>query len=541
LISILMPVFNTPEPWLIKAIESVRDQYYPNWELCIANDASTEPHVARVLTAYSQRDDRIKIITRTENGHISAASNSALEIATGDFCGLLDHDDELAPHALAEIIFALEANSDLAFIYSDEDKIDEAGYRSDPYFKPDWNPDLLLGQNYTCHFSVFRTSLLNEIKGFRLGLEGSQDWDLTLRATARIDDRQIHHIAKVLYHWRAIPGSTALVIDQKEDYPFIAAKKALADHLAEQNIEGKLLPIEGRHWRIQYPLPGNAPKVSMIIPTHNGYELLKTCLDSVRSLTEYPNYEIIVVDHQSDDPTCLKYFTELETEGVKVIPFQGEFNFSAINNYAARHAAGSILAFLNNDLEAIQPDWLTEMVSQATRPPIGAVGALLHFPDDTVQHAGVILGIGGLNGSPSVAGHAFKNAPRGSEGQRNRHRLVQNFSAVTAACLVIRREIFEKVGGFDETKLAVAFNDIDFCLRVLKAGYRNLWTPFAELYHHESASRGIEDSPDKLERFAAEIATMRGRWAAILDRDPAYNPNLTAEFEDFSLAVPPRF
>jgi GT2 family glycosyltransferase len=464
-----------------------------------------------------------------------------LEIATGDFCGLLDHDDELAPHALAEVIFALEANSDLAFIYSDEDKIDEAGYRSDPYFKPDWNPDLLLGQNYTCHFSVFRTSLLNEIKGFRLGLEGSQDWDLTLRATARIDDRQIHHIAKVLYHWRAIPGSTALVIDQKEDYPFIAAKKALADHLAEQNIEGKLLPIEGRHWRIQYPLPGNAPTVSMIIPTHNGYELLKTCLDSVRSLTEYPNYEIIVVDHQSDDPTCLKYFTELETEGVKVIPFQGEFNFSAINNYAARHAAGSILAFLNNDLEAIQPDWLTEMVSQATRPQIGAVGALLHFPDDTVQHAGVILGIGGLNGSPSVAGHAFKDAPRGSEGQRNRLRLVQNFSAVTAACLVIRREIFEEVGGFDETKLAVAFNDIDFCLRVLKAGYRNLWTPFAELYHHESASRGIEDSPDKLERFAAEIATMRGRWAAILDRDPAYNPNLTAEFEDFSLAVPPRF
>ncbi|MDB4385144.1 glycosyltransferase family 2 protein, partial [Opitutaceae bacterium] len=540
LISILMPVFNAPEPWLIKAIESVRDQYYPNWELCIANDASTEPHVARVLAEYSQRDNRIKIVTRTENGHISAASNSALDIATGDFCGLLDHDDELAPHALAEVIYALEGNSDLAFIYSDEDKIDEAGYRSDPYFKPDWNQDLLLGQNYTCHFSVFRTSLLKEIKGFRVGLEGSQDWDLTLRATAKIDDRQIHHIAKVLYHWRAIPGSTALVIDQKDDYPFIAAKKALADHLAEQNIEGKLLPVEGRHWRIQYPLPADAPKVSIIIPTHNGYELLKTCLDSVRSLTDYPNYEIIVVDHQSDDPTCLKYFTELEAEGVKVIKFQGEFNFSAINNYAARHADGSILAFLNNDLEAIQSDWLTEMVSQAVRPEIGAVGALLHFPDDTVQHAGVILGIGGLNGSPSVAGHAFKDVPRDSEGQRNRLRLVQNFSAVTAACLVIRRETFAKVGGFDEAKLAVAFNDIDFCLRVLKAGYRNLWTPFAELYHHESASRGIEDSPDKLERFAAEITTMRGRWAAILDRDPAYNPNLTAEFEDFSLAVPPR-
>ncbi len=540
LISIILPVFNSPEPWLIKAIESVRDQYYPNWELCIADDASTAPHVARILTDYRKRDDRIKVVTRSDNGHISAASNSALEIATGDFCGLLDHDDELAPHALAEVIYALEADANLAFIYSDEDKIDEAGYRSDPYFKPDWNPDLLLGQNYTCHFSVFRTSLLKEIKGFRIGLEGSQDWDLTLRATAKIEANQIHHIAKVLYHWRAIPGSTALVIDQKEDYPFVAAKKALEDHLAEQKVSGELIPVEGRHWRIKYPLPSDAPKVSIIIPTHNGFELLRTCLDSIRSLTGYPNYEIIVVDHQSDDPTCLKYFGELEAEGVRVIKFKGEFNFSAINNYAVRYASGSVLAFLNNDLEAIQSDWLDEMVAQAMRPPIGAVGAQLYFPNDTVQHAGVILGIGGLNGSPSVAGHAFKDAPRGSDGQRNRLRLVQNYSAVTAACLVIRREIFEEVGGFDEAKLAVAFNDIDFCLRVRAAGYRNLWTPFAELYHHESASRGIEDSPDKLERFAAEVATMRGRWAGVLDHDPAYNPNLTAEFEDFSLAVPPR-
>lgn len=540
LISVIMPVFNSPEPWLIKAIESVRNQYYPNWELCIADDASTEPHVAQILSDYAQRDKRIKVVSRAENGHISAASNSALAIATGEFCALLDHDDELAPHALAEVIYALETTPDLQFIYSDEDKIDEAGYRSDPYFKPDWNPDLLLGQNYTCHFSIFRTALLRDIEGFRTGLEGSQDWDLTLRATANLSPESIGHIPKVLYHWRAIPGSTALVIDQKDDYPFIAAKRALSDHLSSHETNAELMPVEGQHWRIKYELPTPAPKVSIVIPTHNGYELLRNCLDSLRSLTDYPNYEIVVVNHRSDDPTILKYFRELETDGVRVIEFEGEFNFSAINNFAVRHTTGSVLAFLNNDLEAIHAEWLSEMVSQALRPKIGAVGAMLYFPGDTVQHAGVILGIGGLNGSPSVAGHAFKDAIRGSEGQRNRLRLVQNYSAITAACMVIRRGTFIEAGGFDEDRLAVAFNDIDFCLRVQRAGYRNLWTPFAELYHHESASRGIEDSPDKLDRFAREIAVMRERWADVLDRDPAYNPNLTAEFENFSLAVPPR-
>lgn len=540
LISVLMPVFNPPEIWLRRAIESVRDQYYPNWELCIADDASTAPHVAPLLQDFAARDGRIKVVSRTVNGHISAASNSALALATGEFCGLLDHDDELAPHALAEIVYALTENPAAEFLYTDEDKIDEGGYRSDPYFKPDWNPDLLRGQNYTCHFSVFRTTRLQEIGGFREGREGSQDWDLTLRATRVLDDHQVHHVPKVLYHWRAIPGSTALVIDQKDDYPFQAAERALRDDLADRGVSAELLPVAGRHWRIKYDLPTPAPRVSLIIPTRNGYELLRTCIDSLRSRTRYENYEIIVVDHQSDDPTVLKYFTQLETEGVQVMRYRGEFNFSAINNFAAAHATGSYLAFLNNDLETISPDGLAEMVAQAARPEIGAVGAMLYYPNDTVQHAGVILGIGGLNGTPSVAGHAFKDAPRGSEGQRNRLRLVQNYSAVTAACLVVRKAIFEQVGGFDEKHLAVAFNDIDFCLRVRQAGYRNLWTPFAEFYHHESASRGVEDSPDKLDRFAAEIAIMRERWGALLDRDPAYNPNLTAEFEDFSLAVPPR-
>ncbi|MCF3652114.1 glycosyltransferase [Synoicihabitans lomoniglobus] len=539
-ISVLMPVYNSPRPWLVRAIESVREQYYPNWELCIADDASTEPHVAEILRDYAKRDARIKVVSREENGHISAASNSALAIATGEFCALLDHDDELRPHALAEIVYALEAKPELEFIYSDEDKIDEAGHRTDPYFKPDWNPDLLLGQNYTCHLSTFRTERLRAIGGFREGLEGSQDWDLTLRATAGLEATKIHHIAKVLYHWRAIPGSTALVIDQKDDYPFKAAKRALADHLATVGVTAELIPVEGRHWRIKYPLPSPAPRVSVIIPTHNGYELLRTCLDSLRGITAYPAIEVIVVNHQSDDPTILKYFTALQAEGVRVIDYEGVFNFSALNNFAAQHARGAVLAFLNNDLEVIDSAWLTEMVAQACRPGVGAVGAMLYYPNDTVQHAGVILGIGGLNGSPSVAGHAFKDAQRGTDGQRNRLRLVQNYSAVTAACLVIRRAVFEEVGGFDADKLAVAFNDIDFCLRVRAAGYWNVWTPFAELYHHESASRGVEDSPDKLDRFAGEIAVMRQRWARTLDRDPAYNPNLTGLYEDFTLATPPR-
>jgi GT2 family glycosyltransferase/glycosyltransferase involved in cell wall biosynthesis len=540
LISIIMPVYNAPERWLIRAIESVREQYYPNWELCIADDASPAPHVARILADYAKRDARIKTVRRATNGHISAASNSALGLATGEFVALLDHDDELRPHALAEVVFALEANPPLEFLYSDEDKIDEAGIRSDPYFKPDWNPDLLLGQNYTCHFSVFRRDRITAIGGFREGFEGSQDWDLTLRATADLAPNKVRHIARVLYHWRAIPGSTAMTPEGKDDYPLEAARRALTDYIATHQVPANLVEVEGRHWRLQYRLPESLPRVSIIIPTHNGFEMLRTCLDSLRSITDYPNLEIIIVNHQSDDPTILKYFTVLQTEGVRVIDYEGVFNFSAINNFAAQHAQGTLLAFLNNDLEIIHADWLREMVGQALRPEIGAVGAMLYFPNDTIQHAGVILGIGGLNGTPSIAGHAFKDLPRGSEGQFNRLRLVQNYAAVTAACMVVRREIFEAVGGYDAKSLPVAFNDVDLCLRIRAAGYRNLWTPYAELYHHESASRGVEDSPDKIERFGREVKIMRDRWAHVLDHDPAYNPNLTKLYQDFTLATPPR-
>jgi glycosyltransferase involved in cell wall biosynthesis len=540
LISLLLPVYNTPEKWLLKAIESVRGQLYPHWELCIANDASTAAPIRPLLDDYSRRDARIKVVHREQNGHISAASNSALEVATGEFTALLDHDDELAPHALAEVVFALAAQPALEFVYSDEDKIDESGRRFDPYFKPDWNPDLFLGQNFTCHLSVFRTARLRAIGGFRIGFEGSQDWDLTLRAVEGLDPALIHHIPRVLYHWRAIPGSTALVIDQKQDYPFIAAKKALTEHLQRTAVPGELVAVAGRHWRIRRALPAPAPKVSIIIPTKNAEGLLRLTITSIVAKTSYPNYEIIVVDNGSDAPATLAYLEELRRSGTRVLPYTAPFNFSAINNFAAQQADGAVLAFLNNDLEVISPEWLDEMVAQAVRPEIGAVGAMLYYPNDTIQHAGAVLGLTGPAGKDGVAGHAFKGLKRGEEGQRNRARLVQNYSAVTAACLVIRRDVFEQVGGFNERDLAVAFNDIDFCLRVLQAGYRNLWTPFAEFYHHESASRGTEDTPEKLERFAGEAAYMRRTWARILDNDPAYNPNLSLQHEDFSLAFPPR-
>jgi GT2 family glycosyltransferase/glycosyltransferase involved in cell wall biosynthesis len=574
-ISILMPTFNTDPRWLARAIGSVRAQLYPHWELCIADDASTAPHVRLLLEDFARRDERIKITFRDENGHISAASNSALALATGEFTALLDHDDELPPHALAEVAFALADDPALEFIYSDEDKIDELGHRFDPYFKPDWNPDLLLGQNYTCHLSVFRTARLRAIGGFRVGYEGSQDWDLTLRATESLAPARIRHIPRVLYHWRAIPGSTALVIDQKSNYPFLAAKKALADHLARTGVAAGLESIAGLHWRVRRALPSPAPKVSIIILTKNAEGLLRLCLGSIFAKTTYPDYEIIVVNNGSDAPGALAYFDELRAQfgrpqpaeraaapeprtqnpepktqnpkpqtpnqpHVRILDHDAPFNFSALNNLAAREARGSILAFLNNDLEVITPGWLDEMVSHAIRPEIGCVGAMLYYPDDTIQHAGAILGLTGPAGKDGVAGHAFKGFPRGHEGQRNRLKLVQNYSAVTAACLVIRRELFEAVGGFNERELAVAFNDIDLCLRVRATGCRNLWTPFAEFYHRESATRGPEDTAEKQQRFQSEIACMRERWAPLLDHDPAYNPNLTLQREDFSLAFPPR-
>jgi GT2 family glycosyltransferase len=523
-ISVLMPVYETPEPFLRRAIESVRAQLYPDWELCIADDASRPAHVRRVLDEAAAADARIKLVFRERNGHISAASNSALQMATGEWIALLDHDDELTEHALYMLaITAPEAD----VIYSDEDKIDVHGRLSDPHFKPDWNPDLLLSQNYVAHLCALRTSLVRRLDGFREGFEGSQDHDLVLRAAG--SGARIRHVPHVLYHWRAIEGSTAASAEAKR-YAQDAAARALRESTGLRVDPGPL-PFT---YRVCWPVPDPAPLVSLVIPTRDAADLLKTCVETILAKTAYRPYELIVVDNQSRDPAAVRLLRELEERKVaRVLRYDAPFNYSAINNLGVREARGEIVGLLNNDLEIMEPGWLTTMVAQALRPEVGAVGARLLYPDGTVQHGGVILGIGG------VANHAHRNFPGTEPGYFGRLQLVQDFSAVTAACLLVRRDVYLRAGGLDES-IAVAFNDVDFCLRLRKAGLRCVYTPDATLVHHESRSRGKDDSPEKRARFAREVETIMARWGEVLRSDPAYNPNLTLESEDFALAWPPR-
>ena len=533
LISLLLPVYETPEVWLRRCLDSVLAQVYRNWELCIADDASPTPRVREVLEEYARRDARIKLVFRTVNGHIAEASNSALALAQGASVGLLDHDDELRPHALLEMAEAIRAHPEAALLYSDEDKIDAEGRRFDPYFKPDWNPDLLLSQNYVCHFTVINTALVRAVGGFRKGFEGSQDHDLILRCAESLAPAQIRHVQKVLYHWRAIEGSTALVREAK-DYASAAGVRAVGEHLQRTGRDAVVEELPHGHYRVRWGIPRNAPKVSIIIPTRDRVDLLRSCVDSLRAHTDYPNYEIVIVDNQSVEPRTLAYLGELRAQhGIRVLEYDAPFNYSSINNYAVSQCDGSLLCLLNNDIEVLEPGWLTEMTGHGLRPEVGAVGAMLYYPDRTIQHAGVILGIGG------VANHAYLYQPAGYPGHGARALVAQDLSAVTGACLLTRREVYRQVGGLDE-RLQVAFNDIDFCLRVGQAGYRIVWTPFAELCHHESVSRGSDDTEEKRMRFITEVQAMQNRWQEQLLSDPAYNPNLTLIDTEFGLAFPPR-
>lgn len=528
LISVLMPVYNTPARLLQEAIDSVRAQVYENWELCIADDCSTRKHVRRILEENARSDQRIKVVWRKANGHIAHASNSAFELASGEWVAMMDHDDVLRPNALAEVALELNRHPQAEIVYSDEDKLDAKGNRYDPYFKPDFSRELFRSQNYLNHLTVHRAANIRAVGGWRPGFEGSQDYDLNLRVFERIKAENIRHIPKVLYHWRAVQGSTALTGSEKE-YAYEAGRRALQEHVERMGLPAEVdAAPDTPFYRMRFSIKGRPPLVSLIIPVRDKAELLRNCITSIREKTTYPNYEIVVVDNGSVEPETLEYFEALKaSKEARVIVYDKPFNFSAINNFAVKKAKGSIVGLINNDIEVISPDWLTEMVSWAVQPEVGCVGAKLYYSNDTVQHAGIILGVGG------VAGHSHKYFPRDAQGSFSRLKLAQNLSAVTAACVIVRKRVYEEVGGMDEENLKIAFNDVDFCLKMRAAGYVHVWTPYAELYHHESLSRGTEDSPDKVKRFQSEVFHMQKKWA--LTPDPYYSVNLTLDREDFSL------
>jgi len=522
-ISIVMPVYNPGERWLRAAIDSVRNQVYSNWELCIVDDASTKRGVKKILESYGAKDRRIKVRYLKENRGISGASNEALTTASGDFVGFLDHDDELTRDALFEVVKVLNQDPDLDLIYSDEDKKDLNGRRVEPFFKSDWSPDLLLSMNYICHFTVARKSLIDKVGGFRLGFEGSQDYDLVLRVTELTD--RIGHVHKPLYSWRKVPGSAAATVEAKP-YARERAKMSLREALNRRGLKGEVLDGFGGHHRVKYAIQG-APLVSIVIPTKDRVDLLKRCLKSLESKTSYRNYEIIIVDNNSTDESTLAY---LESLPHRVLKFEEPFNFSRINNFGAKYAKGEHVLFLNNDTEVADEHWLDSMLEHSQRPEVGMVGALLLYPSGiashapgTIQHGGVILGVGG------VAGHAFKYLPADRHYYFDLHWTIRNCSAVTGACAMIRREVLDEVGGFDEN-LKVAFGDIDLCLRVREKGYRVVYTPYAMLYHKECATRGkLHPSEDE--------AYMMNRWRdTLIKGDTYYSANLTLLREDYSLA-----
>jgi GT2 family glycosyltransferase len=527
LISVVMPVHD-PDPRVLEAaIRSVRGQIYPRWELRIVDDASTDPAIPRLLARHAGAEPRIHVQRRPQNGHIARATNDALAEARGRFVAFLDHDDVLAEGALYHVAAAIRSDPDLVLIYSDEDKIDGRGRRFEPHFKSDFDRELLYGQNYVNHLTVVRAEAVRAAGGLRPGFEGSQDHDLLLRLTAGLDAGRVRHIPRVLYHWRAAGGSGTFsdrALARTED----ARLRALAEIAAPSGARAERGPLGFN--RLVRPLPDPAPLVSVIIPTRDRADLLGLALAGLLSGTDYPAIEVVVIDNDSREAATRALFARHAADPrVRVVPVPGAFNFSALSNRGAASARGSVLLFLNNDVEVIAPGWLREMVSIALDPGIGAVGAKLLYPDRTLQHGGIILGIGG------VAGHSHPGIPESEPGYFGRMVLTQEVSAVTGACLAVRAALFAACGGFDADHLAVAFNDVDLCLRLRAAGYRNVWTPHAVLIHHESKSRGPEDTPEKRARFEGEVRVMKTRWESQLRSDPYYNPNLSRASGRFRL------
>ncbi|MCI8575317.1 MAG: glycosyltransferase family 2 protein, partial [Bacilli bacterium] len=517
LISLLIPVYNIGRAYLSECIDSLLNQTYQNFEIILVDDCSTKEETKETLKEYEKKDSRIIVKYRKKNGHISATTNDALKLAKGEFVGLVDNDDTLDKHALYEVVKVLNENKKIDMIYSDEDKINLKGERCDPNFKSDFAPDSLLSSNYICHFTVLRKSIMDKIGGFRIGYEGAQDYDLFLRFTEQTNN--IYHIPKILYHWRMVEGSTSMVIDNKS-YALEKGKLALEDALKRRKIKGTVnISDNCPYYQIEYEVPKNA-KVSIIIPTKDHADITENCLKSIYEKTTYTNFEIILVNNNSSEKDLFDLLEKYKKEhdNFQVVDANFEFNYSKINNLAEKKATGDYILLLNNDVEVITPDWLEKMLGYASQKHIGAVGVKLLYPDETVQHGGVVLGLGG------VAAHVFLNSPRDALVWGGRLSVPYNYSAVTAACLLIERKKWNEVKGLEED-LKVAFNDVDFNLKLLKKGYYNVFLPTVELYHHESKSRGLDNTTEKYKRFVSEVNYMTEKWEKELMNDRFYNPN----------------
>lgn len=550
-ISVIVPMYNTKEKFFKDIVNCMINQTYSNWELCLADGS---PEENKDLKKYIEKDSRIKYKFLNENKGIAGNTNAAIEMATGDYIALLDHDDVLADYALYEVANYINKKPNSEFLYSDEDKIDENDNRYDAYFKPDFAPDTLRCQNYICHFSIFKKELMTKLNGFKSDYDGAQDYDIFLRMSEVTDPKNITHIPKILYHWRVHSQSTAKLNSNAKNYAFEAGKKAIEDHLKRIGLEGTVTPgcIDGIY-RVDYKVIGN-PKVSIVIPNKDGKDILKVCIDSILEKTTYNNYEIVVVENNSTSDEIYEYYKEIiKNDKIKVVNYntgkmiendeqasieytnnnrikvRPGFNYSAVINCGVRQTTGEYVIQLNNDTELITENWLEILLGFVQRKDVGAVGVKLYFPDRTIQHAGIIVGIGG------IAGNRFKSIPMDGHGYFANESMIENLSAVTAACIITPRAIYDEVGWMDED-LAVAFNDVDFCLKIREKGYLVVFNPFVEFWHYESKTRGAENTPEKIKRFQGEISRFEQRWGDILDEgDPYYNVNLSLDTEVYHM------
>ncbi len=531
--SVVVPTYRSNELYLRDMVESVKRQIYNNWELILIDDGSGSEILTKLLESLQKSEARLRVISRHENLGISATTNEGIDAATGDYVVFVDHDDLLEPDALFWIADAANRYPGASLIYTDEDKINEAGRLSAPHFKPDWNPLLFLGYNYINHLTAVDAELAKRTR-LRSEFDGAQDYDFLLRATGQIEDSQIVHIPRVLYHWRAVGGSTAL--DEGEKSHALTKGLAAVRGYLDANFQGATADLKDRKIDVKFPVPNPAPSVAIVIPTRDGYLLLKEAIETCLTVTEYPNFNIYVIDNQSTDRSTLDYLKELsDAHKVKVFPYDAPFNFAAMHNAVIPLLDEDLILLLNNDTSTVSPNWLSEMVSLIDRFATKVVGAKLLYGDGTVQHAGVMAGMGG------GAGHFGLNVPQDDPGYQRRYSLTQNLTAVTGACLLMDRKVYLEVGGMNEAELPVAFNDIDLCFRTISAGYRVAWTPKAVLIHHESKTRGLDgDDPWKTVRIQGEVSYLKLTWPQYVLDDPNYNPNLDILGNTFNNAREPR-